>query len=345
MDPAYLGGSGPLIAFAMVLAGSVGLPIPTLAGLILLGSMAGHQAEGVRQLTPLFAAALAGAALGDAILFALGRRLGSRMLGVVCRLSLSPDACVRQTSDFFGRRGPALFLIARWIPGLSTLSAPFAGAAGIALPRFLGFAVAGAALWIAVGLGLGAMLAAQIAALLHNAERAGLELGAVGTLLVLGYVAFSWTRRRLFARKLRMARIAPDELLALLEGLPSPLIVDERSAPERLADPFRIPGAICAEQVRHHFTHTRPPLDTPIVIYCACPNEASAAIAALELRKLGYRDVRPLRGGLDAWRNAGLRVERLVAPPETAPAMPNQAPRLAEAGAADSLSRRSGAAV
>jgi len=309
MSSGYLDGSGPLIAFAMVLAGSVGLPIPTLAGLILIGSMAQHGAGDAQRLGAIFGASLAGAALGDTILFGLGRWYGRRMLSLICRLSLSRDACVRQTSDFFSRRGPVLFLIARWVPGLSAVTAPFAGASGISPQRFLGFAVAGAALWIAAGLGLGAVFATQIVSLLQHAGRAGLELGGVIALLMLGYIAFAWTRRRLFARRLRMARIAPYELKALLQQTPPPLIVDERSALQRQADPFQIPGAIGAEHMQQHLTPL--PLDTPVVIYCACPNEASAVLSAQQLRKSGYRDVRPLRGGLDGWRNAGLEVEQI----------------------------------
>lgn len=340
MSSGYLDGSEPLIAFAMVLAGSVGLPIPTLAGLILIGSITKHGAGDAQQLGAIFAASLAGAALGDTVLFGLGRRYGSRMLSLICQLSLSRDACVRQTSDFFSRRGPVLFLIARWIPGLSAVTAPFAGASGISLQRFLGFAAAGAAFWIAAGLGLGAVFATQIVSLLHHAGRAGLELGGVIALLVLGYIAFAWTRRRLFARRLRMARIAPYELKALLQQTPPPLIVDERSALQRQADPFQIPGAVGAEYMQQNLALL--PIETPVVIYCACPNEASAALSAQQLRRLGYRDVRPLRGGLDGWRNAGLEVEQ-VQPIEASVTADKSLQRVATT--TDPVSQRSRAAV
>jgi rhodanese-related sulfurtransferase len=42
-----------------------------------------------------------------------------------------------------------------------------------------------------------------------------------------------------------------------------------------------------------------------IVVYCACPNEASAATAAQHLRKAGFRKIRPLLGGVDARVAAG----------------------------------------
>jgi rhodanese-related sulfurtransferase len=42
-----------------------------------------------------------------------------------------------------------------------------------------------------------------------------------------------------------------------------------------------------------------------IIIYCSCPNEISAAWMAKRLRELGFHDVLPLRGGMEAWRDAG----------------------------------------
>jgi rhodanese-related sulfurtransferase len=58
------------------------------------------------------------------------------------------------------------------------------------------------------------------------------------------------------------------------------------------------------------------PLDRELVIYCSCPNEVSAALAAKSLQQHGYRRVRPLLGGLDAWDAAGYSIERLI-PMET----------------------------
>jgi rhodanese-related sulfurtransferase len=55
------------------------------------------------------------------------------------------------------------------------------------------------------------------------------------------------------------------------------------------------------------------PRDRDIVLYCTCPNEASAAQVAKLLMDRGYRRVRPLQGGLDAWVAAGYRIESLKA--------------------------------
>jgi 3-mercaptopyruvate sulfurtransferase SseA len=51
------------------------------------------------------------------------------------------------------------------------------------------------------------------------------------------------------------------------------------------------------------------PDDRDIVLYCACPNEESARRAAQLLMRKGYRRVRPLVGGFNAWSAAGHPVE------------------------------------
>ena len=46
-----------------------------------------------------------------------------------------------------------------------------------------------------------------------------------------------------------------------------------------------------------------------MVIYCACPNEYTAAKLAKALVQHGFKRVRPLQGGIDAWIAAGHYVE------------------------------------
>jgi 3-mercaptopyruvate sulfurtransferase SseA len=44
------------------------------------------------------------------------------------------------------------------------------------------------------------------------------------------------------------------------------------------------------------------PRDRDIVVYCACPNEESSARLALRLQRKGFSRIRPLLGGIEAWR-------------------------------------------
>jgi len=50
------------------------------------------------------------------------------LLVFVCRVSLSPDSCVRQTETLFERTGMVSLLFAKFIPGYSTVAPPLAGA-------------------------------------------------------------------------------------------------------------------------------------------------------------------------------------------------------------------------
>lgn len=157
------------------------------------------------------------------------------------------------------------------------------------------------------------MLRPQIDRLLPRmAELGGTAASAIGLLLA-GYIGFKWWERRRFLATLRMLRISVAELYQLMTAERAPLIIDVRSHSARALQPSRIPGALLAplDQIGVHVREL--PRDRDIVIYCTCPNEASAASAAKLLMNHGFRRVRPLHGGLDAWIEAGYAIESLVA--------------------------------
>ena len=112
-------------------------------------------------------------------------------------------------------------------------------------------------------------------------------------------------------RQLARQRIGVDELHALVEAGSRPVILDIRAEGYRELDPYLIPGAEFADERRLDDILGKHGPDEKIVIYCACPNEVSAAWLAGQLRERRYRDVLPLAGGLDAWRQAGYPVLRL----------------------------------
>jgi rhodanese-related sulfurtransferase len=93
-------------------------------------------------------------------------------------------------------------------------------------------------------------------------------------------------------------------------------VIDVRSQAARLLDTRIIPGALLADLDGVDRALAGVPPERELVIYCSCPNEVSAAKAAKLLMAIGYRRVRPLLGGLDAWDAAGYTVDRL--PPAAA---------------------------
>ena len=311
--------TGPVIAFVAVLAGSLGIPIPSLAAVIYVGSQLAKQHDGVTAALLIFAAAMAGAVMGDFTWFMAGRRFGTVILGLLCRLSLSRDSCVRRTADMFSRRGIKILLVARFVPGLTVVTAPLAGISGVSMARFLTFAETGAAIWITTGLAAGFLVASQVDGMLLMLRNFGLDVGGAAVLLVLSYIGYNWYRRHRLLRRLRMVRLPPDELAALVSAEPSTAIIDARSAIERDADPFLIPGSLIFEDDVPAGTVPKLSHLAPVVIYCSCPNEITAAVIAQRMRRQGYGDVRPLRGGIDAWRKAGYPVTAFTRPGHPGP--------------------------
>ena len=249
--------------------------------------------------------ALAGAVIGDVVWYSAGRRYGGSVLSMLCRLSLSRDTCVSNTAALFARRGAAVLLFARFVPGLSVVSAPLAAVSGVSLPRFLAYAETGAAVWLLSGLALGYAFAGQIMDVLGILERFGVDLAGAAIAATAAYAAVRWVRRRLLLRQLRMARVSVEEVAALLASGAAPVIVDVRPFFQQEANPVRIPGArsIHDEDVGAiDRTHA-------VIVYCSCPDEASAAIKTWQMRRFGFGNVRPLKGGLQAWREAGQPVE------------------------------------
>jgi len=295
----------PLV-FAVVFVEQMGLPIPALPVLLAAGALS---AAGKFNLLLGIVATVVACLIADAIWFYLGRYRGNQILGFLCRISLEPDSCVRRTQNVFTRYGLRGVVVAKFFPGMSTVAPPLAGMAGVPVGRFLLFDGLGAFLYGASLLFLGYLFSNQIGQIASAmAQIGGSALSLIIGLAVL-YVAYKYWQRRSLLRELRMARITVAELRQKLEDGENPVILDLRSKAELERDPSVIQGAIHLvldeiEARRHEFPH-----DRDIVVYCSCPNEATAAKVALLLQRHGFTRVRPLLGGIDAWREGNHPME------------------------------------
>jgi membrane protein DedA with SNARE-associated domain/rhodanese-related sulfurtransferase len=294
---------GTLLVFVATLAARIGAPVPAAPVLAVAGAAAvGAQGS----LFTLLAAAIVANLLGDGLWFWAGRRYGYQVLKLLCRISMSPDSCVRQSEAFLGRWGGSSLIAAKFVPGISVVAPPMAGALGMSTLAFVGFETLAAAIWAGGLLALGATFSAQIRELLAVMSTFGaFALLALAMLLVI-YVGVRWLRRRAFLREVGMSRISVGELRELIEGDSRPVVIDVRSEVGRSLDARRIPGALGVELagLKRPLIETLP-RDREIVLYCNCPNEASAATAARLLASHGFTRVRPLAGGLEAWIEAG----------------------------------------
>lgn len=276
----------------------IGIPLPLMPTALLAGARAG---EGEASVAVLLLVVIAGTLIGNGVWYAAGRLYGSRVLKTLCRLSLSPDSCVGRTESAFTRWGRWSLVLGHFLPGVSLVAPPLAGALGMRLPVFLGLTVAGGALYGVVTLGAGMLFSGSILALAEAVLARGTESIAAVALLCAAYAAWKWWRRRIAARALQAPRISVAELKAALLGDEPPLIVDVRGEASRQGDSRHIPGALFAthgDMLRLLDPHPKSAL---IVVYCNCPNDASAAQAVLVLMQAGYVRARTLNGGVDAW--------------------------------------------
>ena len=289
---------GPLLVFLQVLITQLGVPVPSVPTLMVAGALVaeGHLSGGAALIL-----AVLGSGIANFIWYLAGRRYGIRILGVMCRISISPDACVRRTENIFTRWGAWSLLIARFVPGLSLLSSPLAGATNLNIFRFILFDALGTMLWASLAIGGGMLLHRQVEAFI----RALSTIDGVAVLVILAllalYIAWRWIERQRLLRFVRNHRISVEELHSLVSSGNAPVIVDVRSHIARQKDRRRIPGALEAELAEVRQLLADVARDREIVCYCNCPNEASAAHAVRQLREVGFSRVRPLVGGLDAW--------------------------------------------
>jgi membrane protein DedA with SNARE-associated domain/rhodanese-related sulfurtransferase len=291
--------------FLNVLALQAGLPLPAYPTLIVAGALA---AAGGTPAYQLVGVGVAGALIADSGWYIAGRKFGMRILGTLCRVSLSQDTCVRQTESIFQRFGPSSMLFAKFVPGFASVATAMAGAIRLSYLKFVAFDAVGATLWVGVGVGLGYLFRDAIGELMAKLS----SLGKYGVMLVVAgfalYILVKWYQRYVFTKQLRMDRVTVDELHNLIDEKKVQALVDVRSALTQAAT-GRIPGARAIDMKKIDEGFKDVPVEGEVIVYCACPNEATAVKVAQKLRKAGFKRIRPLLGGIDAWIEAGHEVE------------------------------------
>jgi membrane protein DedA with SNARE-associated domain len=257
---------GLTLVFANVLLTQLGLPLPAVPMLVVAGALV---AEGTLHVLPLALAVVAASLLGDVPWYFAGRRFGYRILRTVCRLSIEPDSCVKQTENIFARWGPSSLLVAKYIPGFATVAPPLAGTMHLGLGRFLLYSAAGALLWAAAPVVCGILFRREVEWLLERLSAMGTGAAVILVALIAIYVAVKSVQRYLLIRFLRMIRISADELKKMIAEGKAPVILDVRSALAREAEPRRIPGALAVELDAVDSLLERVPPDRDVVVYCS----------------------------------------------------------------------------
>jgi membrane protein DedA with SNARE-associated domain len=254
---------GLAVVGAASLIESLGAPVPAFPVLLLAGSVA---AEYRFSAVPLVVSSAAGFWIGDLAWYAFGRIQGRRVLGLLCRLSLNPDACVGRAERRFRRRPAMTVAVAKFIPGLSLMVAPLAGI--LRMPPVQFAAIDGAAVmaWSAAAVTAGVVYGRRVIPHVVRTQRA---IEILGGAAVLAFVAWKLYERRWLVHRYSVERVEIPELQQLLAAEPiDVLVIDLRSEQAFTGSAQMVPGArrIPPGDFETHIDTM--PLDKEIILYC-----------------------------------------------------------------------------
>ena len=285
-----------LVAFLNVLLQQLGLPVPAVPTLMVIGSLA------VMPSTLLFAlaAAVAASVIADAIWYGAGRMFGYRLLNGLCRLSINPGSCVTQTEARFVRYGVWSLVIAKFIPGFSTVAPPIAGSLKMPITSFLLASGIGAALWAGLALTAGWLARDVLLRLVNFFNGNGTSFIAVAASIIGVWILWKFWQKYRFDKLAAVPRISVEELAHLMQSDTPPLVLDLRGA-VMASEGVLIAGATVTEQSQLAAAVSHWPKNSLVVTLCACPQDATAVMAAQTIMAMGYHHVKPLKGGFDAW--------------------------------------------
>ncbi|MFL5367116.1 MAG: VTT domain-containing protein [Myxococcales bacterium] len=222
----FLVSHGYLVLFIVTLVTQLGAPLP-LAPLLVAGGVLAR--EGTFSMTAAIAISVVASALGHIAWYVAGRRRGTDVLRLLCRISIEPDSCVRKTEDLFVRYGPGALVAAPFVPGLGAVAPPLAGMSGMPVGRFLLLDSLGTAFHAAVFLVAGFAVGPEVISALHAVSRlGGFLVLAVGIALGV-WLGWKMGQRSRVLRALRIGRVDPADLVERLSSADPPLIVDLRS--------------------------------------------------------------------------------------------------------------------
>jgi len=257
---------GYALLFSWVLVEQMGLPIPAIPLLLAAGALTG---SGRLDLALAMGSAVSAVLVADMFWYYLGRYRGSRILKLLCRISLEPDSCVRRTENVFIRHGAHSLLIAKFVPGLNTAAPSLAGIFRMPLLRFMLFGGLGAFLWVATFGGLGYVFSDQLEQIATYSLRWGSWLVVVLVGSLAAYIFWRYVQRRRFLHRLRISRISPPELMETIRTGAEVMIVDLRQPIDIETLPSKIPGALHMAMEELERRHQEIPRDRDIVLYCS----------------------------------------------------------------------------
>jgi membrane protein DedA with SNARE-associated domain/rhodanese-related sulfurtransferase len=282
-----------------VLMKQTGLPLPAVPLLVATGALA---AEGKTSFALTLASVIVACVLADSAWYASGRRFGGKLLGVLCRVSISRDVCIRDTQSLYRRVGPMFLLVAKFVPGAGGLTVVMAGLTRLSAKKFLIFDTLGSALWAGAWLLIGGYFHQAFANMIAVIHQYGVEGMEIAVPAFVAYIACKIIRRRRATRRgSGIPFISWQELQGWRDEERHFLLLDVRTL---AIDP--LPGAVELDPhasiatieaiFATHFVDAAELFSRDIIVYCDCHAGASAASFARQLRSAGYRNLWVLAG-------------------------------------------------
>jgi len=246
-----------------VLSEQLGLPLPAIPVLLAMGALAGL---GYFSFAGALVVTVLACLVADFVWYELGKQKGISVLRTLCRISLEPDSCVTNAQGTFEAQGARALLVAKFVPGLSTMAPPMAGLSGMSASTFLFLDAVGSFAWALAYLYIGWAFREQLEIVADWAARFGSGVGFFLAVVVGSWIAWKYYQRRKFIRTLRVARITPEEVMQKIGAGDKLAIVDLRNAVEQRG--AKLPGALLFRFSELDERHTEIPRDRDIILYC-----------------------------------------------------------------------------
>jgi len=290
-----------------VLISRLGVPIPAVPLLLFAGvAIVDHRLT----FGHVLAAAVLGALTGDGVWFTAGRILGRRLIHALARLSVTVEKRVRKARALFVRFGPAIVAVSKFVPGLAIITPPLMGTTRVSPLVFFAWDTLGVTAWATFWLLGGAVFERHLRMFVEAVRAHGATILDVLFVIAVAYLVYRLVLRWRAQPPLKLLRVTPERIDAMLRPAMPPMILDARAAQERHNKPFLLPRVLHIE--RNSLDDVDVSLVTHnTVVYCVCPDSATARTLSQQMRDKGFKRVRALRGGLDAWERRGYAVEPL----------------------------------
>ncbi|CAB3758809.1 VTT domain-containing protein [Paraburkholderia solisilvae] len=296
---------GSALVFVNVLIARLGIPIPAVPLLLFAGvAIIDHRLS----FWHVLGAAVLGALTGDSVWFTAGRVFGRRLIHALARLSVTVEARIRRARALFVRFGPGIVAISKFVPGLAIITPPLMGTTRVNPAIFFAWDALGVTAWASFWLLGGALFERHLRMFILEVRRHGWTAIDVLVALALIYLLYRLIRRWRVQAPLKLASVTPERLDAMLRPAMPPVIFDARPDPVRQQEPYRLPRVMHIERNSLEEVDASA-VEHNTVVYCVCPDHETARTLSQQMRDKGFKRVRAIKGGLDAWERRGYAVE------------------------------------